>query len=485
MPVRAAPVSSEFAIAHTAFKILFHTMKHRLLLPALWAASQLIASAQVGVGTTTPHASSQLDISSSTLGFLPPRMTQAQRLAIVTPAAGLLVYQTDGSAGLYNYDGSTWATLSGKESALTFGAGLSRDGNVITMNPASGTASGALTSGDWTNFNAAYGWGNHASAGYLTSETDPLFAASAAHGIAAGDLTAWNAKIGGSGTAGYVPKFTASGSVGNSAIFSATNGNVGIGTTTPTDLLQVGNLMFGGNSGREIYSTSGYDINYKATGSSAHHFYTSGTERLTIDGTGRVGIGTASPAEKLDISGNIRIPNNSSFVGASGSGDSFAYNNGTFNGTLPRYSLSWVNLGSTAEAVMSAVGGIKLLIGAANTGAYVDGTGVHNYSDIRLKKNIAAMSNMLEKVLQMQGATFNLIVNDQASFGFIAQDLEKVFPLAVNTGTDSYKSVNYAAMTSVLVEAVKELKTEKDAEIDALKAENDTLKARLDALEAK
>jgi cell division protein FtsB len=40
-------------------------------------------------------------------------------------------------------------------------------------------------------------------------------------------------------------------------------------------------------------------------------------------------------------------------------------------------------------------------------------------------------------------------------------------------------------MTSVLVEAVKELKTEKDAEIDALKAENDTLKARLDALEAK
>ena len=102
------------------------------------------------------------------------------------------------------------------------------------------------------------------------------------------------------------------------------------------------------------------------------------------------------------------------------------------------------------------------------------------------------MSNMLEKVLQMQGVTFNLIVNDQASFGFIAQDLEKVLPLAVNTGTDSYKSVNYAAMTSVLVEAVKELKTEKDAEIDALKAENDTLKSqnaailqRLEALEAK
>ena len=271
---------------------------------------------------------------------------------------------------------------------------------------------------------------------------------SQAGALAAADWTTFNAKVGGSGTASYVPKFTASGTVGDSALFS--------------------------------------------------------------DASGKVGIGTASPAEKLDISGNIRIPNNSSFVGASGSGDSFAYNNGTFNGTLPRYSLSWVNLGSTAEAVMSAVGGIKLLIGAANTGAYVDGTGVHNYSDVRLKNNIAPMRNMLEKVLQMQGVTFNLIVNDQASFGFIAQDLEKIFPLAVNTGTDSYKSVNYAAMTSVLVEAVKELKSEKDAEIDALKAEkdaeiaalkadNDTLKAqnaaittqnaailkRLDVLEAK
>jgi hypothetical protein len=44
-------------------------MKPRTTLLALWAASQLAAQAQVGIGTTTPDASAQLDITSTTLGF--------------------------------------------------------------------------------------------------------------------------------------------------------------------------------------------------------------------------------------------------------------------------------------------------------------------------------------------------------------------------------------------------------------------------------
>jgi hypothetical protein len=51
--------------------------------------------AQVGIGTTTPNASSILDLSSSTQGLLTPRMTTAQRAAIVAPADGLMVYDTD------------------------------------------------------------------------------------------------------------------------------------------------------------------------------------------------------------------------------------------------------------------------------------------------------------------------------------------------------------------------------------------------------
>ena len=51
--------------------------------------------AQVGIGTITPNASSVLDVSSTTQGMLTPRMTTAQRVAIVSPADGLMVYDTD------------------------------------------------------------------------------------------------------------------------------------------------------------------------------------------------------------------------------------------------------------------------------------------------------------------------------------------------------------------------------------------------------
>ncbi|HPI06643.1 MAG TPA: hypothetical protein PLM41_09685 [Saprospiraceae bacterium] len=67
------------------------------------------ASAQsIGVNTNMPHASAALDVTSTTQGLLAPRMTQAQRNAIAAPATGLLVYQTDGVAGFYTYNGASW-----------------------------------------------------------------------------------------------------------------------------------------------------------------------------------------------------------------------------------------------------------------------------------------------------------------------------------------------------------------------------------------
>lgn len=67
---------------------------------------------QVGIGTTTPDASAQLDISSSSKGLLTPRMTAAQRTSISNPATGLLVFQTDATQGFYYYNGSSWTNLS-------------------------------------------------------------------------------------------------------------------------------------------------------------------------------------------------------------------------------------------------------------------------------------------------------------------------------------------------------------------------------------
>ena len=68
------------------------------------------ATAQVGIGVPTAdiNASAQLEVSSTSKGFLAPRMTQAQKNNISSPAAGLLVYQTDAPSGFYYFDGSVW-----------------------------------------------------------------------------------------------------------------------------------------------------------------------------------------------------------------------------------------------------------------------------------------------------------------------------------------------------------------------------------------
>jgi hypothetical protein len=65
----------------------------------------------VGLNTASVNASALFQMDSTTRGFLPPRMTSAQRLAITSPAQGLIVYQTDSVIGLYIYANSTWRTL--------------------------------------------------------------------------------------------------------------------------------------------------------------------------------------------------------------------------------------------------------------------------------------------------------------------------------------------------------------------------------------
>jgi hypothetical protein len=65
----------------------------RLLLMILMTAT-VGTKAQVGIGTATPAASAQLDVSSTTKGFLPPRMTIIQRDAIINPAEGLIIFNT-------------------------------------------------------------------------------------------------------------------------------------------------------------------------------------------------------------------------------------------------------------------------------------------------------------------------------------------------------------------------------------------------------
>jgi len=69
----------------------------------------MLSFAQVGINTTSPDASAILDIESSTMGFLPPRMTTTQRNNIASPAEGLTIFNTT-HGFLEFYNGTNWIT---------------------------------------------------------------------------------------------------------------------------------------------------------------------------------------------------------------------------------------------------------------------------------------------------------------------------------------------------------------------------------------
>mgnify|MGYP003494452574 FL=1 len=65
---------------------------------------------RVGFGTITPNSKAMLDLTSTTQGFLPPRMTKAERTAmgLTTAHAGMVIYQTDNTPGLRVWNGANW-----------------------------------------------------------------------------------------------------------------------------------------------------------------------------------------------------------------------------------------------------------------------------------------------------------------------------------------------------------------------------------------
>jgi hypothetical protein len=93
--------------------------------------------AGVGINTSLPNASAQLDVTSTTKGFLPPRLTTAQRDAIASPAAGLTIYNTTVNC-LQWWNGTLWFDGCGNNSIV---------GSITALTCASATNSGTLTSG--------------------------------------------------------------------------------------------------------------------------------------------------------------------------------------------------------------------------------------------------------------------------------------------------------------------------------------------------
>jgi hypothetical protein len=125
-----------------------------------------------------------------------------------------------------------------------------------------------------------------------------------------------------------------------------------------------------------------------------------------------------------------------------------------------------------ANTTASTTGNYGLLQDSTATFTYNPSTNVveagtfNATSDISLKENICTFENAMDVVASLRGVRFTWKKNGIKTVGLIAQEVEKVLPELIGTNADTgLKSVSYANMVAVLIEAVKELK----AEIEELK----------------
>lgn len=228
-------------------------------------------------------------------------------------------------------------------------------------------------------------------------------------------------------------------------------GKVGIGTDNPLVMLHVASSLSGGANDPTFMientvaggkwmemgvGTTGAVIDFAAAGSLVLRATTdkgninnADSEIMRLTGTGNVGIGTQTPDEKFVV-----------------------YN------------------GST-------------------TGKYT-ATGWTHSSDRRLKHEIKPLKGSLKKITQLQGVNYKFKKDNEnkTQLGFIAQDVEPVFPEVVRTDEKGFKSMVYANLVAPLVEAVKELygmimelfeRVETNSrEISSIKEENKDLKVK-------
>ncbi|MHA7814410.1 MAG: tail fiber domain-containing protein [Phycisphaerales bacterium] len=112
------------------------------------------------------------------------------------------------------------------------------------------------------------------------------------------------------------------------------------------------------------------------------------------------------------------------------------------------------------------------------------------FSDARLKENVHTMGGSLDTLDALRPVTFNYNDPEHFSFiegtvpGFIAQEVQRVIPEWVEQGNDGYLYLNPVGYEAMVVDAIQELRDEKDAQIESLQRENDDLRKRLERLES-
>ena len=246
------------------------------------------------------------------------------------------------------------------------------------------------------------------------------------------------------------------------------NGNVGIGTTSPGEQLTLSRSSYptvklidttDSAQGYFQYHTDANEFRLVAQTSHPLIFSTNDTERMRINSDGKVRINTTSNAfgENLTVNGWI-TSGNLTRIGLFGEDG-----NNVVVGAFSTHAL--VFRSDNLDRGRVTAGGNFLMGTSTDNGErlYVSGSiratgSITANSDARLKKNIERIENALEKVGQISGYTYNTIYDEDRHAGVIAQEIDKVLPEIVNKGNDGLMGVEYGNISALLIEAIKDLK---------------------------
>ncbi len=452
-----------------------------------YAQNTFPATGPVGIGTTSPVASSLLDMRSTTRGLLIPRMTLAQRNLIGAPATSLLIYQTDGTVGFYYYAGSGWIRLVTATGANTSLSNLSTTVAINrSLNP--GT-NGTLDLGSSTR-----NWRNAYLSGSLTVNSTTGIGVSS-YGSNYG-LYGYGPYIGvyGTGTVygvyGYSQdSYGTTGSSGSSfGVYGSSNSSTAVYGTSNT-----GNGVYG-------YSNGAYGVYGQST-------Y-----------LGVYGVGTSYGVYGYS-SGSYGVYGTSGYLGVYGNGDTY----GTYGYSGGGTGASGVSSTGTAVYGSSSSGlGASFYSGSnwalraqTSTGTYAAvfygltySSGGYTSSDRSLKKNVQEFTDGMSIINKLKPKYYEFKDDAKYAFlnlpkgnhyGLIAQDVEQILPNLVKesphesvNGADaaikpsedgkptsaaqiaeqkikpiakesiSIKAVNYTELIPIIIKAMQELSAKND-----------------------
>jgi Head domain of trimeric autotransporter adhesin/Chaperone of endosialidase len=456
-------------------------MKKQILILLTILISGLSTTAQVGISATNtpPNASAMLDVSSTSKGLLPPRMSTAQRNAIASPADGLLVFDTNTQSYWFRQSGS-WVNLLASASGYWLPSGLGGDeikntntggfwsANPVGLNDSFGTQptaplSGAGTRMMWISSRSAFRVGSTYNVGGIGNQSTSWdanniglfsFASgtntkasgynSTAMGlstIASGDYsTALGGSTTASGSSSIAMGYGTTASGASSTTFGIITNASGDYSTAMGHRTQASGpsstAMGESTTASAQYSTA---IGFKnivnpnglfMVGNGAYNAYY--TTFIIRKDNNRVGIGVEAPLAPLHVA-------NFGYV-STGQGYFFYYNNGL--STNPSYT---ANLGILAdEGIVS-----KTYVGSAINVVT---------SDSRIKKDFSLSNNSddLERLKKIQITNYRM--KDVATWGtqtfkkVIAQQVESVYPEVISK-TKSVIPDIYALAESVVYDA--------------------------------